>query len=136
MLEQEKKGGRYKGFKKYFETTGGKVIVDDDKFVEYLDTDVEVIRYDYLKSKYPLDFSCTVEIMVAEALDAGYSKINLCGVFLMGGNHGQYIKGVLKGVDYVREAGVEVICPFEKEWRENDNELNMRDYIEFCRKAV
>ena len=135
VLEQQSRGGRYKGFKKPFENMGGKIIVDDVRFIEYLDADVELLRYDFLKNTYPLDFSCTIEIMIIEAIDKGFEKINLCGIFLLGGNHGQYIKGILKAIDYARGLGIEINTQHEDEWREYKSTVSYYDYINMIREA-
>jgi len=131
LRESEEMRGRFNGDWKEKFKLAKKFIVDDEAWLKHVDG--EKIDYDKLKAKYPLDFVCTIDIMIAEAIDYGAEKINLVGVYMFGDGHEIFIKSMLKAVDYARSIGIEVNCPFEDEWRQYKGESTDIEYLIKCR---
>ena len=62
--------------------------------------------------------SCSIGIMIADAIEEGFKVINIYGVHMLGMQHEIYISGILEIIDIARSKGIEVNCLYEKEWRE------------------
>lgn len=129
----EEMRGRYYGDWKEKFKIAKKFIVDDEEWLKHVDG--EKIDYKKLKKKYPLDFACTIDIMIAEAIEYGAEKINLVGVYMYGDGHEIYIKGLVKAMDYARSIGIEITSPYEKEWREYKGETITDEYLKLCRAS-
>ena len=135
MAKDFEKHNRYPGdWESKYEDSEALIIVDDPRWCISLDAEVEIIRYDYLKKKYPLGFVCSIDIMLIEAIESQFTKINIEGVYMFDSGHEIYIKSIIKTIDFARDLGIEVNAKHEDEWRLFEPETVAEDYIVRCRK--
>ena len=85
------------------------IMVTDPKFKEYFQRDILMLDYKYLHEKYEtLEFGQTLDYMILQAVEEGYERICLSGVYLQNDDHIKFCRSLIKTIDHVRGLGIEV----------------------------